>query len=96
MYQHYRRLEHNAECGAISAASSAFVAEKIPRGVLYQVVIQFKEFSLRSTVWQQEDGRPSASLSVVPQQSPPQNSRPLFRALPENEPPVRLEKVSLS
>ncbi|GMT01674.1 hypothetical protein PENTCL1PPCAC_23848, partial [Pristionchus entomophagus] len=92
VYQHYRRLEHNVESGAVSAASMAYKAPEtnnnIPRGVLYQ---------------ETQGGMSSLSLGEMrgPQQGAQQQqqqaapARPMFRALPDKEPPLRLEKSNI-
>lgn len=96
VYQHYRRLEHNIESGAVSANSAAVKEEsKIPRGVMYQDDMRLGQLSTN-------DIRSSASYLQSQQltamgQTPPTTRRttPLFRAIPEKETSIRLEKSNI-
>ncbi|GMT31039.1 hypothetical protein PFISCL1PPCAC_22336 [Pristionchus fissidentatus] len=94
VYQHYRRLEHNTETGAVSAASMAYKTPEttnIPRGVLYQET-QGGMSSLSLGGQEMRMGQGSANQQQ-PQQ--PAAARPMFRALPDKEPPLRLEKSNI-
>ncbi|CAB3408332.1 unnamed protein product [Caenorhabditis bovis] len=91
VYQHYRRLEHNIETGASSIyqtnGGSSKNAEdtRMPRGVLYQDEMRIGQMA-------------SSELrnSLMHQTPPPsRRSPPTFRALPEKEPTVRLEKSNI-
>ncbi|GMR54793.1 hypothetical protein PMAYCL1PPCAC_24988, partial [Pristionchus mayeri] len=90
VYQHYRRLEHNSETGAVSAASMAYKApaetSPVPRGVLYQD----QSGSMPSSLSVQE--MRGTSVQGAQQQGP---ARPMFRALPDKEPPLRLDKSNI-
>ncbi|KAF8368243.1 hypothetical protein PRIPAC_86072 [Pristionchus pacificus] len=93
VYQHYRRLEHNVESGAVSAASMAYKTPEtnIPRGVLYQET-QGGMSSLSLGEMQRAGAQQGAQQQ---QQQPAAPSRPMFRALPDKEPPLRLEKSNI-
>ncbi|PAV69178.1 hypothetical protein WR25_20601 isoform A [Diploscapter pachys] len=108
VYQHYRRLEHNCESGAMSIHQQARAApgqgqedSKVPRGVLYQ-----EEMRIPSN--QYDISRPGSLFPQQMQIITAQNaadlrnqamstrkSSPVFRALPEKEQSVRLEKSNI-
>lgn len=102
VYQHYRRLEHNIETGATSLPSGGIPKEesKLPRGVMYQ-----DEMRLGQMATNELRGNPSPyiqsqqlpNLSMSPSPLSPRNpiSTPVFRALPDKEPSVRLEKSNI-
>uniref|UniRef100_A0A8R1DPX1 AAA+ ATPase domain-containing protein n=1 Tax=Caenorhabditis japonica TaxID=281687 RepID=A0A8R1DPX1_CAEJA len=111
VYQHYRRLEHNIETGASSIyqshsqtvkapADGGFVDSKMPRGVLYQEEMRMGQSAsseLRNSVLQQQhfqnNTQPPSSSQLNSQQT--RRDPPTFRALPEKEQAVRLEKSNI-
>ncbi|CAA98115.1 ATP-dependent Clp protease ATP-binding subunit clpX-like, mitochondrial [Caenorhabditis elegans] len=106
VYQHYRRLEHNIETGASSiyqthaqtsssgkSLSNDGMDPKMPRGVFYQDELRLGQMAsseLRNSIMQQQSNNQPPS----PAQSP-RNAAPTFRALPEKEQSVRLEKSNV-
>ncbi|CAI2310402.1 unnamed protein product [Caenorhabditis sp. 36 PRJEB53466] len=97
VYQHYRRLEHNIETGASSIYQNAQTTKapsdgldtKMPRGVLYQDEMRMGQTAsseLRNSLIQQQG---------IPQPQQARRVPPTFRALPEKEQAVRLEKSNI-
>ncbi|CAI5439364.1 unnamed protein product [Caenorhabditis angaria] len=106
VYQHYRRLEHNIESGASSiyqqnSPASKTAAQnpddKMPRGVLYQDEMrlgQIASHELRSSLMHQQNmGAPNSNQAS--QNTAQKRAPPTFRALPEKEQSVRLEKSNI-
>ncbi|KAK5971743.1 hypothetical protein GCK32_010459, partial [Trichostrongylus colubriformis] len=94
VYQHYRRLEHNIESGAASIHQIKEEVKNTPRGVLYQdenrlghiATSELRTSSIASSYIQQ----------VPSMQTPPaRRAPPVFRAIPDKEPVVRLEKSNI-
>ncbi|VDO04632.1 unnamed protein product [Haemonchus placei] len=90
VYQHYRRLEHNIESGAASIHQIKEDVKNTPRGVLYQDENRLGHIATSEL-------RSSPITSQVPSmQTPPaKRAPPVFRAIPDKEPVVRLEKSNI-
>ncbi|CAJ0593827.1 unnamed protein product [Cylicocyclus nassatus] len=94
VYQHYRRLEHNIESGAGSIHQMKEEVKSTPRGVLYQDenrIGHIASSEIRTTPMA------SAYMQQIPSMQPiaPRRAPPVFRAIPEKEPVVRLEKSNI-
>ncbi|KJH42566.1 ATPase family protein [Dictyocaulus viviparus] len=94
VYQHYRRLEHNIESGAYSIHQIKDDAKNTPRGVLYQ---EENRLGHIATSELRTSPMASAYIQQVPslQAIPSRRTPPVFRAIPENDPVVRLEKSNI-
>ncbi|CAJ0583126.1 unnamed protein product, partial [Mesorhabditis spiculigera] len=95
VYQHYRRLEHNIENDASSVLSMSIgnhMVEKVPRGVINQNNDPplGRETGSMATLqpWSQNGpfSQPAQAVPVRP---------PTFRALPEKDNNIRLEKSNI-
>lgn len=87
VYQHYRRLNHNIEnnVGSIASGASELArnGSNVPRGVLYQEDYRTVRGDIRVNAYSE------------PPTAPQRPTSPLFRSIPETEPPIRLEKSNI-
>uniref|UniRef100_A0A914ZSA9 ATP-dependent Clp protease ATP-binding subunit clpX-like, mitochondrial n=1 Tax=Parascaris univalens TaxID=6257 RepID=A0A914ZSA9_PARUN len=87
VYQHYRRLNHNIEnnVGSIASGASELArnGSNMPRGVLYQEDYRTVRGDIRVSAYSE------------PSTAPQRPTSPLFRSIPETEPPIRLEKSNI-
>uniref|UniRef100_A0A158PM21 AAA domain-containing protein n=1 Tax=Angiostrongylus costaricensis TaxID=334426 RepID=A0A158PM21_ANGCS len=90
VYQHYRRLEHNIESGAGSIHQMKEDVKNTPRGVLYQ-----EENRLGHIASSELRTSPMASQVPSLQTIPTRRVPPVFRAIPEKDPVIRLEKSNI-
>lgn len=88
VYQHYRRLDHNIEnnIGSPASAAADFARSTgaAPRGVLYQEDYRSARADIRVGAY----AEPSSA-------TPQRVTSPLFRAIPETDAPIRLEKSNI-